>query len=201
MPRPGMLPAATRDWSAWEWILVQAPALSGNAGLLPPRRLFPPERSPASCDNLHPKGEATVRSCKPGWQCLVPLSPAAHGLVRNGRESDRAVRLLPFGSERLLHHSGPFGPEDCPRRLEHRGRLVAWIRPSHNAELLRPPDLSLKEPCRDCIQHPTSRAAFARQTDNEQWRRRFRLSRREQDRDSCGPSKIRGFLPECCAKA
>src|SRR5215475_9921065 len=115
-----------------------------------------------SCGNRHPKAEATAHCGKPGWHPRVRLSPATHGLVRNGRESHRDVSLLLFGNVRSLRQSRPFEKEDWPKRLEHRDRLVAWLPPSQNAELLRPPHPSPKEPSRDYTRHPTSRAEFAR---------------------------------------
>src|SRR4029077_5961951 len=144
---------------------------------------------------------ATVHSGKPEWHCRVRLSPVTHDRVRNERESDRGVTSLPFGNERLLRQSGPFEGEHRPTKPEHPDPLVACPLPFHSGGAPRPPALLPKAPYRDCTRDPTSRAAFARPTGNEQCPRRGFLFGEGQGRDSCGPSSIRGFLREWWAKA
>ena len=101
MTRPGMSPAATPDWSVWESIRVQAQAPFRNAGWLPWGCLFLPERSPASCDNPHPKGEARVHFGKLGSHRRVRLSPATHdnlakALLRKGQVGEAMVHYRKF---------------------------------------------------------------------------------------------------------
>ena len=195
-----MSPSATPDWSVWQSIRVQAQALFCNAGWLPRGCLFLPERSPALCDNPHPKGGARVHSGKLGWHCPVHLFPATHDRDCNERGSDRGVTSLPFGNERSLRQSGPFGKQHCPKKPEHPDPLVACPLPFHSGVSPRPPGPFPEAPYRDCTRHPTSRAAFARPIGNERCRRRSCLFGGEQYRDSCAPSSTRDFLLGWCAK-